>query len=145
DIDGTKKFYECLKEDMSKLAFNNMMEELLRLFSTEGIADKLTFLNPDVVIKEVEVVMGKYINYYNINFDGKFKLNLYMHISLMIERILLSARNYIEDEMQLHSEEEEEFFMITKSFFQPIEMKFNINVDSYEISLLYEIFKSYIM
>ena len=55
------------------------------------------------------------------------------------------GKNYIEDEMQLHSEEEEEFFMITKSFFQPIEMKFNINVDSYEISLLYEIFKSYIM
>lgn len=144
DINGTKKLYRNLTPYINKNDFDEMMEELLKFFSTEGVAGKLNLLNSNIVIKEVEKVIIKYGDYYNINFDGKFKLNLYMHISLMIERILLSSRDSIEYELEDLDEKEEEFFILTKSFFQQIEMKFNIILDNYEISLLYEMFKKYI-
>lgn len=136
--------YRNLTPYINKNDFDEMMEELLKFFSTEGVAGKLNLLNSNIVIKEVEKVIIKYGDYYNINFDGKFKLNLYMHISLMIERILLSSRDSIEYELEDLDEKEEEFFILTKSFFQQIEMKFNIILDNYEISLLYEMFKKYI-
>ncbi|EHJ01697.1 Sigma 54 interacting domain protein [Clostridium sp. DL-VIII] len=144
DVSGMKKLYRNLTPYINKNDFDEMMEELLKFFSKEGVAEKLTLLNSNVVIKEVEKVVVKYSDYYNINFDGKFKLNLYMHISLMIERILLSNRDSIEYELGDLDEKEEEFFILTKSFFQHIEMKFNIILDNYEISLLYEICKQYI-
>ncbi|MEB3363925.1 PRD domain-containing protein [Lactobacillus sp. R2/2] len=42
------------------------------------------------------------------------------------------------------SQTKKRLFKITKSIFQPIEIKYNIKVSSYEMSLLYELFKQFI-
>lgn len=120
-------------------SFNN---QLLRFFSKEGISERLSFLNPDVVLSEVETINRKYEDFYNLKLDGKVKLNLYMHIALMIERTMM--RNTSEVVVKPKSEKEKSFYKITKSIFQPIEIKYNIKVSTYEMSLLYELFKQFI-
>ena len=116
-------------------AIDNLNQELLRFFSIEGVSERLSFLNPKIIIKEVETVIYKYESYYNLKLDGKVKLNLYMHIALMIRK----APKVPEI---TPTKDEQEFISISKSIFQPLELKYNVEVNDYELSLMYEVFKT---
>lgn len=142
DQNGEQNLRNWLSPYMSLDQVDYFIKQLIRFFSKEGISERLSFLNPDVVIKQVETINNKYENYYHLNLDGKVKLNLYMHIALMIERLMVQKTVGIEVKPQ--TPQEKEFFKITKSIFQPIELKYNIKISSYEISLLYELFKQFI-
>lgn len=142
DASGEQKLRNWLVDYMSLEQVDNFINQLVRFFSKEGISERLSFLNPDVVIKQVEAINNKYENYYHLNLDGKVRLNLYMHIALMIERLMVQKNTEID--IKPHTEEERDFFQITKSIFQPVELKYNIKISNYEISLLYELFKQFI-
>lgn len=60
----------------------------------------------------------------------------------MIERLIV--HNTKDISIQAISNEEKDFFKITKSIFQPLEMKYNIHIPNYELSLLYELFRQFI-
>ncbi len=144
DKPGTKKLGELLKElGESDQSINALIEELLKFFTIEGIGDRLEFLNPEVVIKEVQKITSKYEKYYHLSLSGKIKLNLYMHISLMLERTLVSSNSNnkghtIREQM---SETQLEFYSVSKNIFHDVETKYNITVNDYEISLMYELLR----
>ena len=142
DSRGENKLKKWLSPYLTPKQMESFNNQLLRFFSKEGISERLSFLNPDVVLSEVETINRKYEDFYNLKLDGKVKLNLYMHIALMIERTMM--RNTSEVVVKPKSEKEKSFYKITKSIFQPIEIKYNIKVSTYEISLLYELFKQFI-
>lgn len=142
DSRGENKLKKWLSPYLTPKQMESFNNQLLRFFSKEGISERLSFLNPDVVLSEVETINRKYEDFYNLKLDGKVKLNLYMHIALMIERTMM--RNTSEVVVKPKSEKEKSFYKITKSIFQPIEIKYNIKVSTYEMSLLYELFKQFI-
>lgn len=142
DASGEKQLRKWLGVYLSEDQINYFFQKLLQFFSKEGISERLAFLNPDVILNEVEAINSKYENFYHLKLDGKVKLNLYMHIALMIERLMLQRTADIK--VEVSGKQEEQFFMITHSIFQPIEMKYNIKLSDYEISLLYELFKQFI-
>ncbi len=121
-----------------------LMDKMLKFFTIEGIKDRLQFLNPDVVIDEVQLITKKYQDYYDISLDGKTKLNLYMHLSLMIERMLVNSRTREDPSVSFEGEKEKEFYSVSKTIFKGIEMKYNFQVNDYEISLMYQLLHSYI-
>lgn len=142
DATGTQQLNKWLSPYLSKSQLVRLNAEFLRFMSLEGISERLRFLNPDIVIKEVEDVIMKYENYYHLHLDGKIKLNLYMHIALMIERLML--RRPVESEITIMDDQEDEFVRASKSIFQLIMMKYNIQISDYELSLMYELFKQFI-
>lgn len=142
DASGENNLKHWLAPYMSSQEISDFIQQLIRFFSKEGISERLSFLNPDVVIKQVEAINSKYESYYNLNLDGKVKLNLYMHIALMIERLMLQKPTEIK--VTPSTKQEQNFFKITRSIFQPVELKYNIKISNYEISLLYELFKQFI-
>lgn len=141
DKNGRKSFWQLFKHKIDEETFQALNTELLRFFSIEGVGERLSFLNPKVVIKEVETVIYKYENFYQLNLDGKVKLNLYMHIALMIERLMISTRTGDHPNAQVKQTKEiQEFFSVSRGIFQPVSLKYNISVNDYELSLLYELF-----
>lgn len=123
-----------------------LMNQFVKFFSIEGVRDRLQFMNPDIVIEEVQKITERYQEYYGIELDGKIKLNLYMHLSLMIERMMLTSRTADGQvaAYQPTTPKEIEFFSVSKSIFKGIEMKYNITIEDYEISLMYQLLKPYI-
>lgn len=142
DASGENNLKRWLAPYMTSEEIDGFSQQLLRFFSKEGISERLSFLNPDVVIRQVEEINAKYESYYGLNLDGKVKLNLYMHIALMIERLMVQKTAEVKVEPQ--TEAEKDFLKISHSIFQPIELKYNIHISNYEISLLYELFKQFI-
>ncbi|CAJ1189770.1 sigma 54-interacting transcriptional regulator [Companilactobacillus nantensis] len=139
DAKGEQKLGKLLAPYLNPDSVDKVNQELLRFFSIEGVSERLSFLNPKIIIKEVETVIYKYESYYDLKLDGKIKLNLYMHIALMIERLMIRKAPKVPEITP--SKDEKEFISISKSIFQPLELKYNVEVNDYELSLMYEVFK----
>ncbi|WP_127849439.1 PRD domain-containing protein [Lacticaseibacillus hulanensis] len=122
-----------------------LIDALVRLLSIEGIRDRLQILNPDVVIKESQNVVAHYEDFYGVKFESRLKLNLYMHLSLMIERMLTSRSGSVTTiDRNILTKKEKGFFDLSEGIFIPAEKRFNIKVQDYEIELLYQLLKDYI-
>ena len=127
----------------SETACNKLLAQFLQFFTIEGIGARLQFLNPEIVIKEVQVIVEKYEQYYELTLTGRDKLNLYMHIALMIERMMVSSRRNeeVSSDEEVLDAERKEFYSVSKNIFHAVERKYNIFVDDYELSLIYELLK----
>lgn len=140
DESGEDALSKVLTTYMKEDAIEKLNREFLRFFSIEGISERLSFLNPKVIIKEVEDVIRKYENYYSLRLAGKVKLNFYMHIALMIERLIIGRDTDIP--VVITEPAEEDFINISRVIFSPLETKYNVIVNDYELSLMYEVFKT---
>ena len=140
DDGGERRFSKIISAYLNSQSIEKLNKELLRFFSIEGISERLSFLNPEVIIKEVEDIIYKYENYYKLKLSGKVKLNFYMHIALMIERLMIDKSLDVPEVDP--DQDESDFIVISKDIFKPIERKYNVNVNDYELSLMYEVFKT---
>ena len=116
---------------------------MIKFFSIEGISARLHLLNPKIVINDIETVILRYENYLEYNFPEKTRLNLYMHLALMLERLLLSNKKSDSDKLPTVTDHKKiNFLNISKKILHPLELKYNVIVSNYEISLLYELMSS---
>lgn len=120
-----------------------MIEEVVKLFTVEGVASRLNFLNPVVIIDEVEAVIKQYEAFYKIHFESYLRINLFMHIALMIERVMVNngVRHREETSLTL---EQQAFVTIHDTFFQAINRKYNITLPLTEVLMIYEIMEPWI-
>lgn len=51
-----------------------MVEEIIKLFTVEGIASRLNFLNPVIIIDEVELVIKQYESYFKLHFESYLRI-----------------------------------------------------------------------
>jgi transcriptional regulator with AAA-type ATPase domain/transcriptional regulatory protein LevR len=144
DGKGERCLWEALKSEINEQKFEDLKREFIKFFSMEGIASRLTFLNPSIVINEVENVTYRYEQYYDMNLVGYIKLNLYMHIAFMIERLMTSEYHENENKIEC-TNKEKEFYDVSKDIFEEIEKRYHIKLSQYELSLLYDMFKNIIL
>lgn len=140
---GTAKLWKGLSGFVTKENFERLKKELFRLFSKEGVKSRLSFLNPDVIIDEIERVLKGYETRYHLRLKDFQRMNLLLHISTTVERLLVGDRIYRERaEKKEFTEEEKEFFDVSRNVFREIVAKYRIDLDEYELSLLYELLKN---
>ncbi|MGM0239933.1 sigma 54-interacting transcriptional regulator [Enterococcus sp. AZ103] len=137
---GTEILKKGLRNAVLPEQFIELKDTLVRFFSIESISNSLTILNPQIVIQDVEQIISFYENYYDANFEMFKRLNLMMHIAIMIERLIGSSD--IQEEGIAFSEEEEQFNKLTASIFSDIKRKYNIYLPRDEVQLLYKLIQS---
>lgn len=138
---GEEALKKGLRDSISAENFEGLKQSLVRFFSIEGISDRLTFLNPSIVIADAELVVSAYEDYYNINFELFKRMNLCMHISIMLERLILEDSNG-NDTVYDYSSEETEFNQVNKNIFDSITKKYNVELSDYETHVLYTLVNS---
>ncbi|WP_057002513.1 sigma 54-interacting transcriptional regulator [Agrilactobacillus composti] len=140
--DGQVFLHDVLKPYVDQPTFDDLYNRIVRFLSIEGVTERLSFLNPSVIIQEVETVIYKFEHYYHVKLDGKIKLNLYMHISLMVERLMTGAGATQANDLTPENTQEQEFFDVAKGICKPLELKYHIDINGYELSLLYQLFQA---
>lgn len=138
---GEKRLELCLKGTVGQEKLELLNREFVKFFSLEGIVSRLQFLNPTVVINEVEHVLLRYERRYHLELDGRTRLNLYMHIAFMIERLMVGGPEELEEDERPRSREVEIFSQVSREIFSDIEKRYHIAINQYELSLLYELFR----
>lgn len=120
-----------------------MVEEIIKLFTVEGIASRLKFLNPVIIIDEVELVIKQYESFFKLHFESYLRINLFMHIALMIERVMVNAAMHNRDDVLL-SPAQKNFIDIHDTFFNALIRKYNIILPVTEVLMIYEILEPWI-
>lgn len=137
--------HEMLAQDLNGILsgedIRRLSEELIKFFSAEGISSQLGFLNPNIVVNEVENVIKQYEEHYRVTFENHLRLNLYMHISIMIERLMTGEREAVREPVEL-TKPQREFVEVTDSAFASIAEKYHIRIPMLEILLIYEVLAS---
>lgn len=130
-----------LKNVISCDDYKELSDKLIKFFSIEGISNNLSFLNPNVVVNEVECIIKQYEDYYNVHFKNYLRMNLYMHISVMIERLMI-GEGIKSDEDKALSNAQIEFVDVTRKVFNALTEKYRIDLPQDEILLIYEIIEN---
>ena len=85
----------------------------------------------------------KYEQYYHLEMTGHIRLNLYMHIAFMIERLMTT--DPAPEQVRELPPREKRFYGISREIFSDMEQKYRIRMNCYELSLLYELFRRIII
>ena len=134
---GEETLWNALSSIVTPEQFESLKKEFVRFFTIEGIVSRLQFLNPAVVIQDVEMILHRYEDYYKLEMSGHIRLNLYMHIAFMFERLMTADDT--DDEGEPTNPNQKELYRISKIVFQDVEKKYHIHIDNYELSILYEL------
>lgn len=111
--------------------------EIIKLFTLEGAAARLNFLNPAMVIDEVEEVIEKYEGFYQIHIDNFMRINLFLHLSAMIERILTGDGIEESDEGITSLPQYQPFKETSAHFFTAIEQKYKLKIPDGELEMIF--------
>ncbi|MCO7124676.1 sigma 54-interacting transcriptional regulator [Sporolactobacillus shoreicorticis] len=141
---GERVLWEVISPFMDRQNFQKMMTQLIKLFSIEGVAARLKILNPDVVISESEQIIAGYESHFGIQLKGYKKFNIFMHLSMMFERLVLNGNDEEDHFPEIVDEKEKEFVNLSDTLLKRPEQRFNIIIHRSEIHLLYELFKEII-
>lgn len=131
---------------LNKENVREFTNDIIKLFTLKGVASRLRFLNPEVVMQEVDQVICRYENYYHVQLPNFLRINLFLHTSIMIERVLVKEESGKIDSIDTEgiNEESRKFIEVSKDIFKSIMMKYKIEISDAEYLLLYQILQSVI-
>uniref|UniRef100_UPI00403F8698 sigma 54-interacting transcriptional regulator n=1 Tax=Candidatus Enterococcus willemsii TaxID=1857215 RepID=UPI00403F8698 len=114
--------------------------ELIKLFTIEGASARLRFLNPDMIINEIEDIISLLEERYKVTFKNFIRVNLFLHLSSMIERILVGdSVNEMDNSV---SAELAEFIEVADEIFAFVRKKYNIEIPPKEYDYVYRIIQA---
>ncbi len=117
-------------------------QNMAKLFSLENIINQLTILNPNKLINEVENIINKMQYSLGTSFKLDLKMVLYIHISIMIERLMLKQGLVSQKDEEQYLKSNKKFAQIVHEAFSVIEKEYNINLTVKEIEIIQGIIES---
>ena len=127
---------------LNKENVREFTNDIIKLFTLKGVASRLRFLNPEVVMQEVDQVIRGYENYYHVQLPNFLRINLFLHTSIMIERVLVKEESGKIDSIDTEgiNEESRKFIEVSKDIFKSIMMKYKIEISDAEYLLIKQTF-----
>lgn len=137
-------FHDILKRYFSELMDDNdfyqMIDDIVKLFTVKGAASRLKFLNPVLVVNEIEDILHQFEEFYDMHFQSYVKMNLFLHISSMIERLIIGEK--ISDHVEKNlSSKQKEFCDLSDEVFKKVTKKYHIVLPISEKLMIFEIIK----
>ncbi|MGL5354886.1 MAG: PRD domain-containing protein, partial [Clostridium sp.] len=130
---------EVLENVTKKKSIVEIKDDIIKFFSLQNILNQLTILNPNKIVDEVSKVINNYQLELHVNFESDLKLALFIHISILIERLVLR------DSIQSHPDEVEfkkchsDFIELSQEMFKDVLKEYKVSLPVSEIVIIYEI------
>ena len=123
---------DVLKDVNKKKNIEDIKDDMIKFLSLQNILNQLTILNPNKIVDEVSKVVNNYQLALNMNFESDLKLALFIHISMLIERLVLR------DEITF-IKENKDFILETNNIFKDILKEYKVSLSTAEIINIYDI------
>ena len=120
-----------------------MLDDIVKFYTIEGVSTRLNFLNPNIIIEEVDEVIQAYEAQFTIHFESYPRMNLFMHIALMVERLMLGAGATRRDDHTM-SASQQAFVDLQPVLFEKILTKYRIHLTMTESLMIYEIMEPWL-
>lgn len=121
-------FDKVLKDIIEEDEIKKVKDDLVKMFSLQNLINQLTILNPNKIINEVESVITNMENSFDKKFSSELRMLLYIHISIMIERLILKQG-------LVSQKDEEDYIKSNKKIIDIIKKSFSVTVKEYNLEL----------
>lgn len=136
---GEKTIYETVGRYFEKEIVQKFIENIIRSFTIRNLIGQLTILNPDKIIGDVEEVVTRLELLERTNYPMDLKKMLYIHMCVMVERLMLEKGQLSEEESTQVFKCRESFQKNLKDSFSVIEDKYNVSINDLEVQMVYNL------
>ena len=140
--DSDDIFVNALKEITLDKNIDMIRQDLVKMFSMENLVSRMTILNPGKIINEVEDIIINYERILGIIFCSELKMTVYIHVSILIERLMIKQGLEFELGERDYEEKNNKFIEITNKIFNPLLREYNLSITTKEISIIQTIIES---
>lgn len=132
----------ALEPYMNREEIEIFNRNMLKNFSLSSILNNVTILNASMLYENISKAIERLEKSYGMIIPNKIKVGLYIHISCLIERLLLNDA----EEIHVNCEEKEmrRFLKVFQDCFVEVKKYYKIEFPIKEISYLYSIIQPYI-
>ena len=115
------------------------IENIVRSFTMKNLIGQLTILNPDKIMDDVGEVITRLEILEETNYPIDLKKMLYIHMCVMVERLMLEKGLLPEDNATQQIKCRESFVKNLKESFSVIEDKYRVSINDMEIQMIYNL------
>ena len=133
-----EKISELLNEFMSPDEIQQFNDNLLRNFPMENLLNYLTILNPEIILGNVETIIRSIEAQLGLRITSNVKVGLYLHISCLIERLIINKTVAPYDKLDELQQKHQDFIAVIRKSFAEVERIYNVSIPLSEIGYLYE-------
>lgn len=130
---AVRSFY---KNQITEDQIHQIIDRITKEFTLRNLIEQLTILNPAKLIDDVQVFISSLELETGKTFSSSEKKILFMHVSIMIERLLLEGNQLQEKCNNINEECNNNQAKIVKKKLSVIEQKYNVIVNETELKLL---------
>lgn len=134
-VDKTNMYLHSVMNKEQIEVFNANM---IKNFSLDNLLDYLTILDSEKIISSVETIIIRMQQELQIKFSSSVILGLYIHISCLIERLIIGQDETVYEHLDEFQREHQEFIHTVKQAFQDVEAHYHVFISDGEIGYIYE-------
>ncbi len=135
--EDVESFIELISKYLSKEELDRFNANIMKNFTLSNLVNNLTILNAEKVINDVEQVVQSIENALEIQIDTTTKIGLYIHLSCLIERLMMKQEiTYAEGVEEFIRSHTREVHAIRESF-SVVEEKYSVEVPDPEIMYIW--------
>ncbi|WP_242948669.1 sigma 54-interacting transcriptional regulator [Caloramator quimbayensis] len=139
---GDSVLNKVLKDLTNNKTIEQVNQEIIKLFSLQNVLGYLTIINPDKIIEQVEKAISNLELSLNFKFSNDLKIGLYIHISCLIERLIMKDPITSYNNLKKFEECHGKFIRYAKSSLKAIEDIYKVEIPTSEIGFIYDIIYS---
>lgn len=118
-------------------------QDIAKMFSLDNLIARMTILNPRKIINQVETMLLSYETLLGKRFGVDLKMILYMHVSVLIERLMLKqGLEFAAEEAAAYQAAEPRFIAVSQEVFTPVCSEYQLAVPLKEIHIIQNIIES---
>lgn len=126
-----------LNEKQIALINKNMVRE----FSLHNVVNSLTILNAGKTMGHIETIIAEWQNTLGFHFNNNLIISLYVHLSCMIERLVMRNEISHYNDLEQFTRQHGEFIAMVNHSFQRLKILYNVALPVAEIGYIHDIFE----
>jgi len=138
---GNEILIRSLRGIVDQKIIDKINRETVKLFTLENVLDSLTILNPDKIVAQVEQALIILEREVGFRFENNFKISLYIHISCMIERLVVKDPILSYKDTAEFEQNHVHFINLAKKAFSVIEKFYKVDIPISEIGFIFDSIK----
>ena len=111
-------------------------------FSLENMVGSITIIDARILMQDIEAFLERFERYTQETYRNNLKMNLFIHISAMMERLVRSSPIRNCQNLESIKEQNPEFIERFKRAFSLMQRKYGVEINDEEIGIIYQIIKN---
>ncbi|TDW25760.1 sigma-54 dependent transcriptional regulator of gfr operon [Breznakia blatticola] len=131
-----------LQSIMSAEQLDTFKKKILKNFSLSNIMSSLTILNPNKLLEHVADALDRLQNALDKTLSSSTCFGLYVHISCLIERLVMNKEVETYLDVDEFTKENQNFINLVKQTFREVEEYYGVDISIPEIGYIYDYIKN---